>query len=172
LNSVRVGIPNTDGRGSSYVTFSRQERGTGSISLYGLREAFWDDKRDGPWLEGIRNAVGRLAPLDYNVRLDYEESFTGHSSGMMFALGLYSVQTGMRLRKVIGSATIDENGFLGPVDGIQEKLAAAVAEGYDYFITHYSQAHITGDKIWVVGANTLAKALSIATDIPLWRIES
>ncbi|HET8614767.1 MAG TPA: PDZ domain-containing protein [Actinomycetales bacterium] len=61
----------------------------------------------------------------------------GPSAGMMFALGIYDKLTPGALTggaRVAGTGTIDSNGDVGPIGGIQQKLVGARDAGADWFL--------------------------------------
>jgi PDZ domain-containing protein len=62
----------------------------------------------------------------------------GPSAGLMFALGIYDRLTEGDLtgdHVIAGTGTIDDDGSVGPIGGIQQKLIAARAHGATYFLT-------------------------------------
>lgn len=62
----------------------------------------------------------------------------GPSAGLMFALGIYDRLTPGDLtgnRVIAGTGSIDDDGTVGPIGGIQQKLIAAKAHGATYFLT-------------------------------------
>lgn len=64
-------------------------------------------------------------PFDIDIAL---ENVGGPSAGLMFALGIIDELTPGSLtdgRRIAGTGTIDEDGDVGPIGGIQQKLSAA-----------------------------------------------
>jgi PDZ domain-containing protein len=62
----------------------------------------------------------------------------GPSAGLMFALGIVDKLTPDELNAgayVAGTGTIDDDGTVGPIGGIQQKIAAARAKGATIFLT-------------------------------------
>jgi PDZ domain-containing protein len=62
----------------------------------------------------------------------------GPSAGMMFALGIYDVLTPGPLtggQTIAGTGTIDPDGEVGPIGGIQQKLVGARQNGARVFLT-------------------------------------
>lgn len=62
----------------------------------------------------------------------------GPSAGMMFALGIYDVMTPGYLTNgqiIAGTGTIDPDGQVGPIGGIQQKLVGARNNGARVFLT-------------------------------------
>lgn len=62
----------------------------------------------------------------------------GPSAGLMWAVGLYDLMTPGDLtvgRTIAGTGTIDLDGDVGPIDGIRDKVRAAVRAGAAVFLT-------------------------------------
>ena len=89
---------------------------------------------------GGRTALGVLLRLDH----DFPATVTinagdvgGPSAGLMFALGIYDKLTPGAMtngRDIAGTGTIDEEGSVGPIGGIRQKMAGARAGGSEYFL--------------------------------------
>jgi PDZ domain-containing protein len=72
----------------------------------------------------------------FTVRIQIED-IGGPSAGTMFALGIIDKLTPGDLtggRKIAGTGTIDADGVVGPIGGIQQKLVGARAAGATYFL--------------------------------------
>ncbi|MCL2114228.1 SepM family pheromone-processing serine protease [Lactococcus protaetiae] len=64
-------------------------------------------------------------------------SIGGPSAGMMFTLEIYSQLTGKNLRQgreIAGTGTIEHDGSIGQIGGVDKKVATASKEGADVFI--------------------------------------
>jgi PDZ domain-containing protein len=80
--------------------------------------------------------------LDPQFRFPVDVSFGtkdvgGPSAGMMFALGIYDLLTPGALTggaKIAGTGTIDSNGQVGAIGGIQQKLVGARHAGAEWFL--------------------------------------
>ena len=62
----------------------------------------------------------------------------GPSAGLMWAVGLYDLMTPGDLtvgRTIAGTGTIDLSGDVGPIDGIRDKVRAAMRAGAAVFLT-------------------------------------
>jgi PDZ domain-containing protein len=94
------------------------------------------------------------------------EDVGGPSAGLMFALGIYDRLTPGDLtggHVIAGTGSIDDDGLVGPIGGIQQKLIAARAHGARVFLTpdgNYDEAaRATPDGLTLVRVKTLADAL-------------
>jgi PDZ domain-containing protein len=77
----------------------------------------------------------RKKPFQVNIAL---EDVGGPSAGLMFALGIYDRLTAGSLtggKVIAGTGSIDDDGLVGPIGGIQQKLVAARAHGAEWFLT-------------------------------------
>lgn len=89
----------------------------------------------------------------------------GPSAGLMFALALYDRLTSEDLtdgRSIAGTGTIDCDGGVGPIGGIQQKVAAAEREGADLFLApqaNAEEARRAGDDIEIVAISTFEDAV-------------
>jgi PDZ domain-containing protein len=97
---------------------------------------------DVPTIEGQggRTALGVLLGLDHDfpatVKVD-AGAIGGPSAGLMFSLGIYDKLTPGPLagdKDIAGTGTIDDQGNVGPIGGIRQKLAGARAGGSSYFL--------------------------------------
>jgi PDZ domain-containing protein len=91
--------------------------------------------RGGTPYVGIRMVPGYRFPVDVEVEIDPD--IGGPSAGFMFALGIYDTLTPGSLTggaSVAGSGTIDPEGRVGPIGGIQQKIAAAREAGSELFL--------------------------------------
>lgn len=90
----------------------------------------------------------------------------GPSAGLMFALALYDRLTPSDLtsgEKVAGTGTIDCAGHIGPIGGIQEKVAGAEHSGAQIFLAPASEAHdaeqVASSDLKIVPVKTFQQAL-------------
>ena len=112
-----------------------------------------------------------VAPATENLDLPFPVSITpekvegGPSAGLMFALGVFDVLTPGDLtngHKIAGTGTIDVNGNVGAIGGVQQKVAAAQRAGAEYFLVppdNYADAQAVAGRIKVVKVATAAEAL-------------
>lgn len=89
-----------------------------------------------------RAGVG-IIPVDHTkVVTDKKVHFNmgdvgGPSAGLMFTLELYSLLTDKDLRhghRIAGTGTIEKDGTVGPIGGIEKKIVSADKAGASYFI--------------------------------------
>ncbi len=84
---------------------------------------------------GITVATGCLAP--FSVDLGLGNQIGGPSAGLMFALGIMDKVGTVDLtngRFIAGTGTIDADGKVGPIGGIQLKMIAAKNKGASVFL--------------------------------------
>lgn len=93
------------------------------------------EELDGRPQVGIRLGAGFIFPFTVSVNIDPE--IGGPSAGLMFSLGIYDTLTPGSLTGgeiVAGTGTIDATGAVGPIGGIQQKIAASRAAGAELFM--------------------------------------
>ena len=92
-------------------------------------------ERDGRPFIGIEMLPGYRFPFDVSV--DIDPAIGGPSAGLMFSLAIYDTLTPGSLSDgavVAGTGTIDPEGKVGPIGGIQQKIAAARETGAELFM--------------------------------------
>ncbi|MEU8351353.1 MULTISPECIES: PDZ domain-containing protein [unclassified Streptomyces] len=90
---------------------------------------------DGRAIVGIEAATDHTFPFEIDIRL---ADVGGPSAGLMFALGIVDKLTPGPLtggKFVAGTGTIDEEGKVGPIGGIQMKTVGAREKGAEFFLT-------------------------------------
>jgi PDZ domain-containing protein len=90
---------------------------------------------DGRAIVGIEAEEAHTFPFKINIQL---ADVGGPSAGLMFTLGLIDKLTPGDLtggKFVAGTGTMDDNGGVGPIGGIQLKIIAARDAGARYFFT-------------------------------------
>ncbi|NJP79664.1 PDZ domain-containing protein, partial [Streptomyces sp. AA8] len=91
-----------------------------------------DDKRA---LVGIQAGTDHTFPFTINIKL---ADVGGPSAGLMFALGIVDKLTPGDLtggKFVAGTGTIDDDGKVGPIGGVEMKTVGARSKGARYFLT-------------------------------------
>ena len=93
------------------------------------------ETQDGKPRVGIETLPSYRFPFDVEVGID--ESIGGPSAGLLFSLGIYDTLTPGSLTDgaiVAGTGTLDPDGDVGPIGGIQQKIAAARDTGAELFL--------------------------------------
>ena len=83
---------------------------------------------------GFSPAVGYTSPVKVTIQLT---DVGGPSAGLMFTLGIIDKLTAVQETgglHIAGTGTMDENGVVGPIGGIRQKMAAARADGATVFL--------------------------------------
>lgn len=105
----------------------------------------------------------RYAP---SVTFGVDQSVTGPSAGLIFALGIYDRITDGELvagGTVAGTGTIDPNGRVGRIGGVREKINGAQRDGATLFLIPEGNCSDIGDldpSIPLVKVGTLKDAIS------------
>lgn len=84
---------------------------------------------------GISAGTDHTFPFNIDIKL---ADVSGPSAGLMFSLGIYDKLTPGSLtggKFVAGTGTIDDNGTVGPIGGIEMKTVGARGKGAQYFLT-------------------------------------
>jgi PDZ domain-containing protein len=111
-------------------------------------------------------------PFDVDLNLD--QTIGGPSGGLMFALGIYDVLTPGSLtdgKVIAGTGEIDEQGNVGEIGGIQQKLVGAQGDGARLFLVPEANCaeavdgHYDPKKMRLVKVTTLKEAIS---DVQAW----
>lgn len=90
---------------------------------------------DGQVRVGITPGPGFDFPFGVSVNID--PSIGGPSAGLLFSLAIYDTLTPGSLTDdavVAGTGTIDQDGKVGPIGGIPQKIAASRKEGASLFL--------------------------------------
>ena len=108
--------------------------------------------------------------VDYSFDLGFDVSFetgriAGPSAGLMFALALYDRLTPDDLtdgRRIAGTGTIACDGVVGPIGGVEQKVAGAEARGAKIFLApegNAAAARAVADDIEIVSVTTFDDAI-------------
>ncbi|GAA2291357.1 PDZ domain-containing protein [Streptomyces atrovirens] len=118
---------------------------------------------------GISAGTDHTFPFSIDIKL---ADVGGPSAGLMFALGIYDKLTPGSLTGgefVAGTGTIDDDGKVGPIGGIQMKTVGARDKGAEYFLTPAdncaSAAEDTPEGLTLVKVDTIDDALGALEDI-------
>ncbi|MXM68417.1 PDZ domain-containing protein [Streptomyces sp. HUCO-GS316] len=128
-----------------------------------------DDTLEKRAIVGISAGTDHTFPFSIDIKL---ADVGGPSAGLMFALGIYDKLTPGSLtggKFVAGTGTIDDDGKVGPIGGIQMKTVGARDKGAQYFLTPAdncsSAAKDTPAGLTLVKVNTIDDALGALRDI-------
>jgi Lon-like protease len=120
------------------VTYTRDEERDTADDIEAAR-----NEQDGSALIGVR-----MTDVNFEFEPDVHARFEtgaigGPSAGLMFALGLYDRLTPDDLtggRRIAGTGTIRCDGSVGPIGGVEEKIAGAEREGAELFLSPIADA--------------------------------
>jgi PDZ domain-containing protein len=110
--------------------------------------------------------------LPFPVTITAQKIVGGPSAGLMFALTVYNAVTPDDLtggRRIAGTGTIDLSGAVGPIGGVEQKVAAAEAAGATYFLSpaeNYDAARSVARHIQVVKVTSLQEAVDFLHSLP------
>lgn len=96
---------------------------------------------------GLMVAEDKQYELDPEIEINFKESESGPSGGLMMTIAIYGQITQQDLtngKKIVGTGTIDSNGNVGAIDGVKYKLAGAVKNKADIFLVpsdNYEEAN-------------------------------
>lgn len=125
----------------------------------------------GGYILGI--AVSEVSDIEVtpNIEFTFKDSESGPSGGLMMTLAIYNALTEEDItggKKIVGTGTIDSDGSVGEIDGVEYKLKAAVKESADIFLVpngdNYKDATALSEKenydIEIIGVDTFDEALA------------
>jgi PDZ domain-containing protein len=128
-----------------------------------------DDKGEKRAVVGITAGTDHTFPFTIDIKL---ADVGGPSAGLMFALGIYDKLTPGSLtggQFVAGTGTIDDDGKVGPIGGIEMKTVGARDKGAKYFLTPADNcaaaAKDTPSGLRLVKVDTIGDALDALRDI-------
>ncbi|MFG2312614.1 PDZ domain-containing protein [Streptomyces sp. NPDC048566] len=123
-----------------------------------------DDKGGERAIVGISAGTDHTYPFTIDIKL---ADVGGPSAGLMFALGIVDKLTPGNLtggKFVAGTGTIDDDGKVGPIGGIEMKTVGARDKGAQYFLTPKDNcaaaAKDTPSGLTLVKVNTIDDAMS------------
>ncbi|GGU17703.1 PDZ domain-containing protein [Nocardioides albus] len=92
-------------------------------------------EKDGKAYIGV--SLGATYEFPYDIKITLDPAIGGPSAGLMMALSVYDTLTEDPLtdgKKVAGTGTIDGDGNVGPIGGIQQKIPGAAEDGAQLFL--------------------------------------
>jgi PDZ domain-containing protein len=117
-------------------------------------------------------SAGSEVSLPFPVEIVPQKIVGGPSAGLMFALTVYNAVTPSDLtggRKIAGTGTINLDGSVGPIGGVEQKVVAAELAGAAYFLAppqNYAAARAIARHIQVVKIATIAQAIEFLRSLP------
>jgi PDZ domain-containing protein len=128
------------------------------------------DTVENPNEPGVAFLGVAMEEADYDFDTDIEVRFktgeiAGPSAGLMFTLALYDQLTPDDLtggRKIAGTGTIGCDGVVGPIGGIEQKIAGAEQAGAEVFLVpdgNVEAARGIADEIEIVAITDFDEAL-------------
>lgn len=100
-----------------------------------LTQTIKTGEKDGKAFIGV--SLGATYEFPYDVKITLDPAIGGPSAGLMMALSVYDTLTEGPLtgeKKIAGTGTIDGDGNVGPIGGIQQKIPGAAADGAELFL--------------------------------------
>jgi PDZ domain-containing protein len=116
--------------------------------------------------------VGLTYALPFSVTIVPQKIVGGPSAGLMFALTVCNSVSAADLtggRRIAGTGTIDADGVVGPIGGVEEKVVAAEDAGAAYFLAppaNYPAALAAAHRIRVVKVSSAAEAVAFLRSLP------
>lgn len=147
----------------------KEKREPAKIEKVTITTATSDDAGEKRAIVGISAGTDHTFPFSIDIKL---ADVGGPSAGLMFALGIYDKLTPGDLTGgafVAGTGTIDDDGKVGPIGGIEMKTVGARDKGAEYFLTPAdncaSAARDTPEGLTLVKVSTIDDALGALEDI-------
>lgn len=121
---------------------------------------------------GVGLGASQRFKFPFTITITLPDSIMGPSAGMMFALTIYDKLTPGSLTKghnIAGTGTIDQNGKVGAIGGIAQKVRAAQRDGAELFLAPASncdevrRASYNHSTMRVVKVSTLTDAIKAVT---------
>ncbi|MEU2729915.1 PDZ domain-containing protein [Streptomyces griseoviridis] len=147
----------------------KEQRETAKTEEITVRTAASDDGGTERAIVGISAGTDHTFPFTIDIKL---ADVGGPSAGLMFALGIYDKLTPGSLTGgafVAGTGTIDDDGKVGPIGGIEMKTVGARDKGAQYFLTPADNcaaaAEDTPHGLTLVKVKTIGDALGALKDI-------
>jgi PDZ domain-containing protein len=117
-------------------------------------------------------SAGSEVKLPFPAKIVAQKIVGGPSAGLMFTLTVYNMLTPQDLtggRKIAGTGTINLDGTVGPIGGVEQKVAAAEAVGATYFLSppdNFAAALSVARHIKVVKVATVEQAIAFLRSLP------
>jgi PDZ domain-containing protein len=96
-----------------------------------------EPSKEDPDVPVVGIVVGPSYDFPFDVRVNIDKRIGGPSAGLIFSLAVYDTLTPGALTggaAIAGTGTIAEDGSVGPIGGIQQKIVAAADSGAEVFL--------------------------------------
>lgn len=119
-----------------------------------------------PYLGIVVESAGVSLETPIPVEITPQKIVGGPSAGLMFSLSLYNLLMSNDLTKgklIAGTGTIDPEGKVGAIGGVEIKVRAAEKAGAEYFLSpeeNYQEALKAASKIKVIKVRTIQEAIA------------
>ncbi len=110
--------------------------------------------------------------LPFPVKIVPQKIVGGPSAGLMFTLTVYNLLSPVDLTGghiIAGTGTISPDGSVGPIGGVQQKVAAAELAGAEYFFApadNYADASNAARRIKVIKVENVDQAVAFLHSLP------
>ena len=110
--------------------------------------------------------------LPFPVKIVPQKIVGGPSAGLMFTLTVYNLLSPVDLTGghiIAGTGTISPDGSVGPIGGVEQKVAAAEMVGAEYFFApadNYADALKAAHRIKVIKVETVGQAVAFLRSLP------
>jgi Lon-like protease len=110
--------------------------------------------------------------LPFPVKIIPQKIVGGPSAGLMFTLTVYNLLSPVDLtggHKIAGTGTISPDGSVGPIGGVEQKVAAAEMVGAEYFFSpadNYADALKAAHRIKVIKVEKVEQAVAFLRSLP------
>jgi Lon-like protease len=110
--------------------------------------------------------------LPFPVKIVPQKIVGGPSAGLMFTLTVYNLLSPVDLtggHRIAGTGTISPDGSVGPIGGVEQKVAAAEMVGAEYFLCpsdNYNDALKAAHRIKVVKVENVEQAVAFLRSLP------
>jgi Lon-like protease len=110
--------------------------------------------------------------LPFPVKIVPQKIVGGPSAGLMFTLTVYNLLSPVDLtggHRIAGTGTISPDGSVGPIGGVEQKVAAAEMVGAEYFLApadNYADALKAARRIKVIKVETVGQAVAFLRSLP------
>jgi PDZ domain-containing protein len=117
-------------------------------------------------------SAGSDVSLPFPVKIIPQKIVGGPSAGLMFALTVYNAVTPGDLtggRKIAGTGTINLDGSVGPIGGVEQKVVAAELAGASYFLSppeNFAAARSVARHIRVIEVDSITQAIEFLRGLP------